>query len=180
MRTELILDGSESANGIKQSSETHDRVRFNSLEDWRVFRQLPYSHASQELLKTSEGVYMMTPSNDKNFSPQEFSHNLWTEVVQAPLKIAERWGISKTGESWAEFVSRMKTEKDILTNIEEDEIRSEYSKSDGVESLRLVLTGKLIHPSQLRYQVKVEWLLEHGEGLDKLKTQSSLRKGGSS
>lgn len=178
-RMESGLNGSEEALQIQRQSEIREFLYFKDLEHWRVRRAIPFLESARQILHQPEGSYIVTLNNRKIPSPESYSPEVWTSLVEFPFEISRRWGFLADADNWADWfeeIEEMKTKE--FENAEGDKIRVQFEEKDKVKSLRFRFEGKHPTASGLPMNLRGEWFIEVGKEIPAEQVQV-LDKGGS-
>jgi len=174
----LKLDGTEASSMILRESQSSDRIVWKDAQNHRVFRQLPFSQSSKEVLHIGNANYIMTPSNRRVSIDRDVSQGLWLEVMLFPFELSKKWGLVDNDLDWNEWFEKLKSVKAPLVSNEGDKIRVEYSKgAKDEQKLQLILEGHLLHDGRTSYKIVSDWIIEFKKVSDK-DLEKSLLGGG--
>ena len=99
----LELDGSEEAQGIEKKSESWNRLIFQNTQNWRAFREYPFKHMSQEILRLHGSDYILSSREGRVLSKEAFSPSAWMEIVLSPYRMAKKLNLASSGMSFTDF-----------------------------------------------------------------------------
>jgi len=174
----LKLDGTEASSLISRESQSADRIVWKDAQNYRVFRQLPFSQSSKEILHIGDANYIMTPTNRRVSIDREISQGLWLETMLFPFELSKKWGLVDNDLDWNDWFDKLKELKEPLVNNEGDQIRVEYSKSGKNEQkMQLILEGRFLHDGKTSYKVVSDWVIEFKKVSDEDLAKSLLGGG---
>lgn len=152
----ISLDGSEKAGGIQRQAETTSEVVHYSQDGIRVRRELPFSFALKEFLKTGDNVYSMTPLGKMNVNSFDYSDAIWAEVVLSPLRLATQWSIVDGKTSLYNWLKQLQRSPNASKkNVDGDEIAGKFSD----KGIVITAHGKMLADTKTEVQISETWQL---------------------
>lgn len=169
---QVSLDGTPQSSDIERFSQTSSEVVFVNSKNWRVRRELPFSHTLNEYLRRDAGFFEATPSNRLVIAKEEVQDTVWAEVALTPLRLAEEWGLVDGGISWSSWLSLLKKSTSPLKN---NANQIDYTlNEDG--SIHLSAKGTILQDGKTLMNVEVQWDLQDVGLVQETKLNDSLMR----
>jgi len=166
----LELDGSEEAKGIEKKSESWNRLIFQNTQNWRAFREYPFKHMSQEILRLDGSDYILSSREGRVLSKQAFSPSAWMEIVLSAYRIAKKLNLAPSGMSFTDFWEELHDMKAPTTTPN----GSSLSVEKKPDLIRVVIEGSYLHDGRTKVKIKQEWSIDFGVKVSEKELQQAL------